>query len=71
MTEVVICTSVEHDWGGYSDWHLLRMHEVATLGAISTECLSVKFGAQVGECRRQPSANSVIMCAENSIANYR
>jgi hypothetical protein len=47
------------------------MNEGAILGAISTECLWVKFGAQVGECRRQPSANSVIMCADNSIANYR
>jgi hypothetical protein len=58
-------------FAAYALGNLLRMRVVATLGAISTECLWVKFGAQVGECRRQPSANSVIMCAENSIANYR
>ena len=28
-------------------WHLLRMHEVTILGAISAECLWVKFGAKV------------------------
>ena len=28
-------------------WHLLRMHEAAKLGAISTKCLRVEFGAKL------------------------
>ena len=63
-------------WGvtvAYAECELGSHIERTKSGAILTECLRCNLDRilLVGNYERLPTVNSVIMCAENSIANYR